>query len=129
MHTIFFFRQGVLCAPPSSTCRELTRQSILAAPGTQPGTATAQRVVDGDLRNVKIHRCSAHPEKRQTVCLAVNIPNHLSASDSAYLVWAGRRLPRQRHREGYSALYFDGHVRHLQSEPDVPQFRQLEHRM
>lgn len=32
----------------------------------------AQSVVNGDYRNVKIYRCPAYPEKRNTVCFAVN---------------------------------------------------------
>ncbi len=32
----------------------------------------AQSVLNGDYRNVRIYRCPAYPEKRQTVCFAVN---------------------------------------------------------
>ncbi|MCU0915596.1 MAG: prepilin-type N-terminal cleavage/methylation domain-containing protein, partial [Planctomycetes bacterium] len=32
----------------------------------------AQSVLNGDYRQVKIYRCPAYPEKRHTVCFAVN---------------------------------------------------------
>jgi prepilin-type N-terminal cleavage/methylation domain-containing protein/prepilin-type processing-associated H-X9-DG protein len=142
----------------------------------------AQSVVDGDYRNVKIYRCPAYPEKRHTVCFAVNgwkngvnvavgltrlldikepgariyladfedcteqnivaketdeglgrtdmfIPNHLSASDVPYSVWAGRRVAQKRHRQGYNALYLDWHVGYLKVEPQDPEFQRQEIRL
>jgi len=139
----------------------------------------AQSVVNGDYRLVKIYRCPAYPEKRHTVCFAVNgwkdgvnvvvgltrlvdikqpggriyladfedcteqnivaketdeglgrtdvfIPNHLSASDVPYSIWAGRRLAQKRHRQGYNALCLDWRVSYIKVEPGDPEFKQQE---
>jgi prepilin-type N-terminal cleavage/methylation domain-containing protein/prepilin-type processing-associated H-X9-DG protein len=142
----------------------------------------AQSVVNGDYRNVKIYRCPAYPEKRHTVCFAVNgwkdgsnpvvgltrlvdikqqgariyladfedcseqnivagetdpglgrtdvfMPDHLGASNVPYSTWAGRRLARTRHKQGYNALYLDWHVGYVQVEPDDPEFKRQEVKM
>ncbi len=59
----------------------------------------------------------------------VFIPDHLSASDVPYSLWAGRRLAQKRHRQGYNALFLDWHVGYVKVEPDDPPFRELEIKM
>ncbi len=56
----------------------------------------------------------------------VFLPSHLSASEVPYANWAGRRLARTRHRQGYNALFLDWHVGYIQVEPGDPEFQKQE---
>ena len=59
----------------------------------------------------------------------VFLPDHLSASNVPYSAWAGRRLARMRHRQGYNALFLDWHVSYVKVEPDDPAFQAQEIKM
>lgn len=45
--------------------------------------------------------------------------DHLGASLASKTQRQGRRVAQRRHREGYNALFLDGHVAYLKIEPDV----------
>jgi prepilin-type N-terminal cleavage/methylation domain-containing protein/prepilin-type processing-associated H-X9-DG protein len=59
----------------------------------------------------------------------VFIPDHLAASNAPYSTWAGRRIARKRHKEGYNALFLDWHVSYTKVEPDDPEFKRQEIKM